>query len=223
MLLPGGNWPQLFQMTNRQDVPLLLALACVLCYAPDTRADPRSFNGLWTLNEAESQTFEDAGKERNKESLRKRRIKHGKELDAAETEFARGHGIELLRKDQRPRPWSATGGVGEMLETESIKLYYGRKIAILYGAQRRRLLALNPGGRAFSLSGSTVTKDDIGDSIAFLDDRTIVIETDTRWGDKLVERFELNDTSEHLLVTVRMQQIPQGPWLEYVRVFDRAD
>ena len=202
---------------------MLLALACVLCHAPNTLADPRSFNGTWTLNKEDSQTFEDAGKERNKELLQKRRVKHAQELDSGAGEFERGQGIELLRKDERPLPWDTTGEVAKMLEAESIKLYYDRKIAILYGAERKRLLVVNPAGRSFSVSGSTVTKDDIGASQAYLKDGAIVIETDTRWGDTLVERFELNDTSDQLLITVRMQQITQGPWLEFMRVFDRAD
>ena len=56
-------------MTKKWSVPLLLALTCVLCHAPHALADSRSFNSTWNLNEEGSQTFEDAGKERNKELL----------------------------------------------------------------------------------------------------------------------------------------------------------
>ena len=221
-------------MTNKRIASLLLALTCVLCRAPDIRADMQSFNGTWTLNEEASQTFKEAGKARNKEVLKDRRLQHKTEFDQRPgTSSGRskpggiaGHvqaSTEMMREDERPPVWEATDEVAQMLEAESIKLYYARKIAILYGAERKRLLTVNSAGRSFSVKGSSITKDDIGTSLTYLEDETIVIETDTRWRDKLIERFELNDTSEHLLVTIKMQQIGQGPWLEYVRVFDRAN
>ena len=221
-------------MTNKRIAPLLLAVTCVLCRAPDTHADVKSFNGTWTLNEEASQTFKEAGKVRNKELLAERRIEHKKEFDRSPgTPSGRGQtggiashaeaSMRMMREDERPPVWEATDEVAQMLEAESIKLYYARKIAILYGAERKRLLTVNPAGRSFSVKGSSITKDEIGTSLTYLEDETIVIETNTRWRDKLIERFELNDTSDHLLVTIRMQQIGQGPWLEYVRVFNRAN
>lgn len=214
-------------MTKKRGVPILLVLACVLYHAADTRADPRSFNGTWTLNQEGSQTFEGAGKERNKSLLAKVRLKRAKELDPKyhERDSAAEHrqSVELLSDDERPATWIAMDEVAPLLEAESIKLYFARKIAILYGAERKRLLTLNASGRSYTVSGSTLTKDDIGTSLAYLEGGAMVIETDTRWGERLVERFELNETSEHLLVTVRMQQIAKGPWLEFERVFDRSD
>lgn len=219
-------------MTGKHIVPLLIALIGILCHGPSIAADPKSFNGTWVLDGEESQNLKDAGKERNKELLQERRLKHKQEFDRSSGTPSGKHGgmiahagavDKMIREDQRPLPWEVTEEIEAVIEAESIKLYYARKIAILYGRERKRLLTVNPSGRSFSVSGSAITKDDIGTSMTYLEDGSIVIETDTRWRDKMIERFTLNDTSEQLLVTIRLQQVGQGPWLEYVRVFDRAN
>ena len=218
-------------MTKKQIVPLSLVLTCAFWYVSFTHADARTFNGTWTLNATGSQTFEAAGEELNKALLRELRLERTHEMDGRPSKSSSKHSgksshdqsMELLRHDERPVPWDAADELAQMLEAESIKLYYARKFAILYGVERKRLLTVNPAGRSFSVKGTTVTKDDIGTSLAYLEDGAIVIETDTRWHDKLVERFELNETADHLRVTIRMQQVILGPWLEYVRVFDRTD
>ena len=229
--MPGVNDLRQLHMTKKRIVPLLLALTGALCYVSFTLADPRAFNGTWTLNATDSQTFEVAGEELNKALLRELRLERTYEMDGRPSKSSSKHvgksshdqSIELLRHDERPVPWEAADELAQMLEAESIKLYYARKFAILYGAERKRLLTVNLAGRSFSVKGTTVTKDDIGTSLAYLEDGAIVIETDTRWHDKLVERFELNETSDHLRVTIRMQQVILGSWLEYVRTFDRTD
>ena len=129
---------------------------------------------------------------------------------------------KMIADDQREPDWSTVDQVLEMIEAPSIKLYSSRKIAILYGEERKRLLSVNPNGRSFSVSGTTVTQDDIGTSLTYAEDDALIIETDTQWRDRLVERFVLSDTSEQLLITIKLQQVGSGPWLEYVRVFDRA-
>ena len=218
-------------MTHKHIVPILIALTGFLCHGSYTAADPRSFNGTWVIDGEESQSFKDAGKERNKELLQERRLKHKQEFDRSPGTPSNKRGgmhahafasNKMIREDERPLPWEVTEEIEAMIQAESIKLYYARKIAILYDGERKRLLTVNPSGRTFSVSGSAITKDDIGTSLTYLEDGALVIETDTRWRDRMIERFTLNDTSEQLLLTIRLQQIGEGPWLEYIRVFDRA-
>lgn len=219
-------------MTGKHIVPLLIALTGSLYHGPSNAADPKSFNGTWVLDVENSQNLEDAGKERNKELMYERRLKHKQEFDRSSgTPSGKRGGMfahaaataEIINDDARPLPWEVTEEVEAMIEAESIKLYFARKIAILYGSERKRLLKVNTSGRSFSVSGSAVTKDEIGTSMTYVEDGSIVVETDTRWRDRMVERFALNDTAEQLSVTIRLQQVGQGPWLEYVRVFDRTN
>ena len=221
----------IFNMTDTRIFPMVIALSCALFFGPRALSDPKSFNGTWLLHAQESQSFKDAGKEKNEDLLRMRREKHRQEFnrDSGTPSGPRGMvahanaANKMIREDERPPPWEVVDEIEAMIEAESIKLYYARKIAILYGDARKRLLKVNPAGRSFSISGTKITNDEIGTSLTYMEDGTIVIETDTRWRDKLVERFALNDTSEQMLVTIRLQQVGTGPWLEYTRVFDRQN
>ena len=208
---------------------LFIAGACF--FAPHIVADSGSVNGTWVLNEEESTTFKEAGKALNKKIKNRNIKKHKQEFDRSSgTSTNKAGGMfekaaaasKMIAEDQRQPDWSTVDEILEMIAAESIKLYSSRKVAILYGEGRKRLLAVNPSGRSFSVSGTTVTQDDIGISLTYVENGVLVIETDTRWRDKLIEQFVLDDTFEQLLVTIKLQQVGTGPWLEFVRVFDRA-
>ena len=73
------------------------------------------------------------------------------------------------------------------------------------------------------MSGRELTADSIGRSLAYLDDEAIMIETDMIAGGTVIERFELDEETDRLTVTVRLQQRARGPWLELVRFFERRE
>ena len=68
-----------------------------------------------------------------------------------------------------------------------------------------------------------MTSDEIGRSLTYVEDGALVIETDVYNGDKLAERFALGADPDTLEVTIRLKDGNRRPWLEYQRVFRRAD
>ena len=54
-------------------------------------------------------------------------------------------------------------------------------------------------------------------------DEAVMIETAMIAGGKVIERFELEEETDRLTVTVRLQQRARGPWLEFVRYFERRE
>lgn len=204
----------------------LAVLIVVLLMTPACLAN--ALNGTWTLDEAASDDVDEAGRAFNKELNELERERTKQKFDRDQRTRAGNKYDEqrlateaLIREDHRSRNWDIPEDVRTLVETPSLKLYQGRKVAILYGEAAKRLLTINPAGRAFSVSGTQITRDEFGRALTYVDGEAVVVETDLTSGDRLVERFETADGGSRLVYTVRFQLAARGPWLEFQRLFDR--
>jgi hypothetical protein len=203
----------------------LTALPGVACAAA-----PEAFNGTWLLDAERSQEFEEAGREFNKRLNEEERSKRKQEFERPQTasnptrnrfQAQADAAIEMIKEDHRSNAWSVPDNAEPLIGAASIKLYVARKIAVLYDGGIRRLLTINPGGRAFSLRGSEITDDEIGRSLTYFEDEALIIETEFGVGGRLVERYSVAGDGARLVATLRVQEAARGPWLEFVREYVR--
>ena len=218
-------------MNHERLIPVLIVFAVVLCHIPTAVAESGRINGSWMLDEESSENIADAGSKTNKEIAIVRREKNIQKFSRDEQQKLHGSRFsrqarsveKMIRDDTRSEIWDPPDLVRIMLEAESIKLYSARKLAVLYGTEVRRLLRMNETGRSHTVSGKELTADSIGRSLAYLDDEAIMVETDMIAGGRVIERFELEEATDRLAVTVRLQQRARGPWMEFVRYFERSE
>ena len=172
----------------------LMALAALLSTAPAVLAG--AVNGTWQLDPAASENLDEAAdalntrlneEERSKpQEFERRSSASGGNRYQAQVDAVQ----RMIREDNRSRAWGGPPEVREMLSAETLKIYQERKVVILYDSARKRLLRINPAGRAFSYSGTETTDDELGRSLTYLDDDALVVETSVYDGSNLVERFE---------------------------------
>ncbi|MEX2482806.1 MAG: hypothetical protein WD928_18270 [Gammaproteobacteria bacterium] len=201
----------------------------LLLAAGGVSANP--LNGTWQLDAAAAETLEEAAAAMN--AHLKEEYRRYKEQKFAKDEQVSTRGNRFLaqqratammiRENDFDIDWGGPPEVRGMLSATTIKLYQDSKAVILYDGTRRRLLAINPAGRAYSVKGTELTKDDIGRSLTFVEDGALVVETDVYNGDKMIERFESSAGSDLLTLTIRLQEGRRSPWLEYERVFKRVE
>jgi hypothetical protein len=205
-------------------------LAALLCTASAFGA-PEDLNGNWTVDEAHSEDLESAGRAFNKARNAEKRSKQKQEFDRSSDgnrtrnkyQAAADATEKMIREDYRSHGWTIADEARPLVEAEAIKLYVARKVAVLYDGDTRRLLTINPGGRAFSVKGQEITHDPLGAALTYFEDDALVIETDLVAGGKLVERYALGPDSNRLIQTLRLQDDARGPWLEFAREYVRAE
>jgi hypothetical protein len=216
-------------MNHESPIHIFLVVQMLFFAMPCAAAEPGPLNGNWVLDAESSDNFDDAGKRANEEAARIQREKKDQKFARDEQKPLSGSRFArqamstdmMIREDARSEVWDPPDLVRIMVDAEVVKLYSARKLAILYDAEVRRLLQLNEGGRYYSVSGRELTSDDIGRALAYADDGAIVVETDLIAGGKLIERFELDEATDRLMVTFKLQQRGTGPWVEFVRFFTR--
>ena len=185
-------------------------------------AEITGLNGEWVIDESNSENFEDAGRAFNEAKNEHKRRKEAQEFNRNSTagggnKFQNSANAteEFIREDSRSKAWSVPDELEPMIEAARLKIYVSGKVIVLYGSERKRLLAINPSGRAYSVRGTEFTDDVIGRSLTYIDDAALVVETDLRSGSKLVERYAAGETADTLIETVRIQQDGRGPWLQF--------
>lgn len=210
----------------RRMLLLTMSLALAVAALP---AFAGAVDGTWRLDAAASQNLEDAAEAFN-EALNEKERDRPQEFEHSSSK--RGGGrfqaqadatARMIAEDNRSRRWGGPPEVREMLHAEVLRLYQQRKVVVLYDATRKRLLRINPAGRAFSVSGTETTEDDIGRSLSWLDGDALVVETDVYDGSQLVEHFAVDDSGERLIVSIRQRERRGGPWLEFERQFTRVE
>lgn len=209
----------------------LVLLGAVLATPFRAAAGATGMNGEWVLDAGASENLEDSSRKMN-DALNlkwreKRENKFSKDqhkatgtnrfqnqLDATE---------RMIGEDSRSLDWTGSAEVQRILESKSIKLYQARKIAILYDGKQKRLLSVNPSGRAYSVKGAEITDDGVGSSLTYFDDGYLVIETSPPVGGQLIERYHLDDSQNQMVQELSIEERPGGPALEFARRFNRAE
>jgi hypothetical protein len=221
-----GRRPVMARCATSGGALRLLVLCAALGAAAVAHAG--AVNGTWRLDAAASENLEDVAdalndrlneKERDKPQEFERRSSSGGNRYQAQVDAVE----RMIKEDNRSRAWGGPPEVREMLNAQTLKIYQQKKVVILYDGQRKRLLRINPAGRAFSYSGTETTDDELGRSLTYLDDEALVVETQVYDGGNLVERFEVVDGGARLRMTARQRERSAGPWLELTREFTRED
>ncbi|MGR8947921.1 MAG: hypothetical protein ACU84Q_07735 [Gammaproteobacteria bacterium] len=165
---------------------LFLSLALLL---PAGTSAQDIYNGTWLLNEKLSDDLQSV--------MEQVRRAQQEEVDQREEEKQKRtsrpdiFGRDRSWDEQRAR--SATAIIPKLMRTmigsENIKIYFSRKLAISYDKNIKRLLTPNPNGRVYSATGAGLSKDDVGETLSYLENNVLFIETRTKIG-RLKERID---------------------------------
>ena len=201
--------------------PLVASL--FIAIAPCTSADIGLITGTWTLNEGASDSLEEQMNDLKQEH-RKFESDHGtKEDDPEKPSPFDGNNLKNKKWDDRrsgavSRPSVA---VNRMTTAELIKLYVSERIIVAYDGKLRRLINPNPLGRVHSAKGKGISEDSVGETLAYIDEDAVVIETRTKSTERLAERFEVTPVDQ-LKVTTRLHNPDWRREVEFVRLYDRS-
>ena len=208
---------------------LNFVLAAILVYVSAAHfacADSR-IRGAWTLNVQQSDELQKQTKLLNDKLNAERREREYRKDPRQKKSSSRNRfqatadAVEaMIREDSRSLDWSISSEIQTILDCDSIKLYQSDKVVVMYGQELKRLLRINPAGRAFSVSGQEITEDGIGRSLTFVEKGELIIETRPFDGGKLIERYSLDSETGALLQKLEVLEREGGPKLEMSRYFD---
>ena len=168
-------------------------LGCfLLCLAASGLADPGGLSGTWLLDEGKSgQLGDEIGQ--LKQEYREWASEHGGINDPDKpSPFEDQRKSDKHNWDSRRAGTVANASVtaNRMVSAKALKLYVSDRIVISYDGKLKRLIIPNPAGRVISASGKGIYEDAIGETLAYLDDGALMVETRTHAAERVVERFE---------------------------------
>ena len=216
---------------------LLRAVAAVLLLgvlgmAPaPARADNDKLNGGWVLDEQQSETYKDAAKKVS-EQIQKLHKKHRKQgFDGQEHSGGGGNKYyeqqratqDRIREDSVNIDWSLFDDLNTVMAAKTIKIYQSRMCAVLYDKRIKRLFSINPEGNSYSISGTEIAHDVIGRTVSYFEGQTLVIDTDIKGGDRLMEKFALGASDDELKIVAKYRRTDLRRTVEYTRVYHRGE
>ncbi len=188
-------------------------------------------NGTWQLDEDASDSLEKASRKLsiklNAEWRERRENKFTRDQNKPQSKNRFQNQLDatesMINEDSRSIDWGGSDGSRLILESQTIKLYQGRKVVVLYDGKWKRVLTINPAGRAYSVSGTEITTDDLGRVLTFFDKNdSLVIETDAYAAGKLIEIYRLDGSSDRIIQELSVQERKAGPELTMKRYFNRV-
>lgn len=210
-----------------------LLLACGATPASAASDTPR-FNGVWALDTEHSEEFDGRLEEFNEhlvEHQKKKKVEgHGAfaglggELAANNSYMGQEEDRKsrLRRKERvKVKAWELAPPVRAVLEAKSIRLEQGDKNAITYDDGLKRLVTTVSEDEASTLQARPSTRDEVGRSTSHMEAGSLVVDTDTEAGDRLVETFTLNDAATELTLTAKVRRSDVGKPIEFKRVYRR--
>jgi hypothetical protein len=188
---------------------------CVAGFAAAQAApgDPPALAGAWKLDESAS----DSIKERFSHF---RKAKRGGFRDGGIGGRTDAAGSGRRRKGLDDEDSAPRGSLRDLVSAARLSIAGRERVSIIYDEHIRRDLEPNPHGRVYSASGEELVVDRFGYTLSFWDGDALVIETTTRRGLDIVERYRVNRAANRL--TVDISVTPPGEFgVEILRVFDR--
>lgn len=198
-----------------------LALWLLLTIAPPGAADSSALTGRWSLDKDTSGALSDEINQLKQEH-RLRSSQYGSINDPDKPDPFSSRSRNAENYDTRPSGpvANASATVRRMVSAKSLKLYVSDRIVVAYDGKLKRLITPNPNGRVHSASGKGTSRDAIGDTLAYIENDAIVIETRTKSAERLTERFELTG-EDRLKVTTSLKNPDWRREIEFVRFYDR--
>lgn len=215
--------------------PAFCALLLACGAAPASAANDTSrFNGAWAIDAERSEEFDgllDEFNERLVQHQKKKKVEShgaftglGGELKSNNAYMGKEEDRKsrLRRKERvKVKAWELEPPVRAVLEAKSIRLEQGDKNAITYDDGLKRLVTTVSEDEASTLQARPSTHDDVGRSTSHMDAGSLVVDTDTEAGDRLIETFTLNDTATELTLTAKVRRSDVGKPIEFKRVYRR--
>ncbi len=186
-----------------------------------TRASANDlYNGSWLFNKKRSDSLQkvmESIRRQNQEEIDQREEEKQKRTSKPEI-FGRNKEWD----DRRAR--GATAPIPKLMRTmisaETIKIYFSRKLAISYDKEVKRLLTPNPNGRVYSATGAGLSKDGVGETLSYIENDILFIETRMDVG-KIKERFDPLSEPGKLIVTWQIEAPAIERAVEMVTVYDK--
>ena len=199
---------------------LLVLFALASLAASATCNANENYNGSWQLNEDRSDDLQDV--------MERVRREHQEVIDQREeARQKRNSRPDIFGRDRSwddNRARGATAIIPKLMRTmissDVIKIYFSRKLAIAYGQTHKRLLTPNPNGRVYSASGAGLSKDDIGETLSYIENGILFIETRTKVG-RLTERIDALEDPGSLIVTWTIDAPAVDRPIEMTTVYDK--
>lgn len=192
-------------------VVLMCIYATGLATAPAVAEEAAPLVGTWILDEAASDSVEERFKHF-------RKSKRGGFRDGGiggRTDRAGSGHNRYAEDDAAPR-----GSVRDLVSATHLSITGSEHVSIVYDEHITRTLEPNPNGRVYSASGEELVVDRFGYTLSFWEGDVLVIETTTRRGLDVVERYRMDRAAKRL--TVEISVTPSGEFgVDILRVFDR--
>lgn len=199
----------------------LAALLIFVVSAPALATDLSALSGNWILDEDASGTLA-VETNRLKTEERDYQSEYGSSENGEKPDpfGKRRYGDKDWQTRRSGLVSNASVVVRQMLECTELKLYVADRIVVSYDGKVKRLINPNPAGRVYSATGKGVSTDTVGQTLAYLDDASFVIETRTNAAERMAERFALTD-EDKLKITVSLKNPEWRREIEFVRYFVR--
>ena len=207
--------------TYARNVIKVMTVYGLLGVSMPAAAGPNDISGTWRLNEGDSETLNEEVKQLKQEH-RDWSTEHGSINDPEKPD-------PFAARRQRADSWDSRRGgavgnasvtVRQMVSAALIKLYISERIIIAYDGKLKRLINPNPYGRVHSATGKGLSKDAIGETLAYVEGDAVVIETRTTSAERMTERFELT-SNDRLQLTTSLKNPAWRRKIEFVRIYDR--
>ena len=130
---------------------------------------------------------------------------------------------EIRAEDTIDVDWTLPGLLDTVMQAKTLKIYQSRMCAILYDQKFKRLFAINPEGNSYSAKGTEFAHDELGRTFGYFEGQTLIVDTDIKGGDRLLERINVDETANELHIETRYRRSDLGRTLEYKRVFRRGE
>jgi hypothetical protein len=222
-----------FPSVRRCAAQLMLALLFVGSITlPAAYAETDKLNGNWVLDAEQSESYKDAVRVAKDQIMKQHKRRKQQQLRASGGTSTTGN--KYFEQEQRSRQvdardtvdvdWSLPVQLQTVMEAKTLKIYQARMCAMLYDKKLKRLFAINPDGKSYSAKGEDFAqRDDIGSTVGYFEGQTLVIDTDIKGGDRLLERIKLDESSDQLVVETRYRRTDLARTLQYKRVFRRGE
>jgi hypothetical protein len=209
-----------------------LFLMAMLCVVSLNLPAVEALSGNWVLDDELSDEFNAVSKALNKaiKKARRKAESENQKFDTGSKPRERNRYDSQVRATEAQikdatieKYWGGPAAQNLIFQTDAIKFYVGRKVAVLYGNDQKRLLKINPSGRAYSYSGTEVTDDYLGRSLTYFDGGVLVIETTGRTGMEFVEKYRVAEETGQLIQALEIEDDRHAHTLTMTRYFDRKE
>jgi len=189
-------------------------------------------SGHWQLLGKVSDNFKKSSKKLNAQIMKDRRLKESenqkfdrkKPKERNKYQAQRAATERQINDNSVNKYWGGPDEQMQIMKAKEVKIHVGRKIIVLYDSSLKRLLTINPQGRAFSHSGTEVTRDVVGYSLTYAADKKLIIETTGITGVEFSEHYYLDPETQNLVQELHVEDDRSSVYsLNMVRYFIRAD